>query len=68
MLAPQSHAIHTRPPSTPERSTPQRRCFRMKASRAVRSLGIALLDHLIRPKQHDLRDGETERPCNLAVD
>jgi hypothetical protein len=27
-----------------------------------------LLDHLIRPRQHDLRDGETERPCDLAVD
>jgi hypothetical protein len=60
MRAPQSHAIHTRLPSTPVSSTPQRRCSYTKASRAARSSVTVLLDHLIRPQQERLGDRETE--------
>src|SRR6185436_8257545 len=28
---------------------------------------LSWMNHLIRPNQHDLRDGETERRCDLAV-
>ena len=28
----------------------------------------SLMNHLVRPEQHHLRDGETERPCNFGVE